>query len=213
MRIAIFGASGWIGGTVTREALDRGHTVTAIVRDPARLQLIHERLTVTTGDVTDPANVASVVVGHDVVAAAIGGRRQGHHEVVPAAVRALLTGLAQAGVKRLVWVGGASSLEAAPGVRLIDTPQFPAEWKAEALAQIEALELFRASMGGVEWSYLSPPALIEPGQRTSRYRTGGDQLLTDEKGESRISVEDYAVALVDEIERPAHICQRFTVAY
>jgi hypothetical protein len=144
---------------------------------------------------------------------AIGGRREAHYEVVPAAVRALLAGLAQDGVKRLVSVGGGSSLEVAPSVRLFDTPQFPAEWKAEASAQIEALELFRASTGDVEWSYLSPPAHIEPGQRTGRYRTGGDQLLTDEKGESRISVEDYAVALVDELERPAHIRQRFTVAY
>jgi len=213
MRIAVFGASGWIGGTVAREALDRGHTVTAIVRDPARLQLTHERLTVATGDVTDPTRVASVVAGHDAVAAAIGGRREAHHQVVPAAVRALLTGLAQAGVKRLIWVGGGGSLEVVPGMRLIDTPQFPADWKPEAAAQIEALQLFRASTGSVEWSYLSPPAIIEPGRRTDRYRAGGDQLLTDEKGESRISVEDYAVAFLDELEHPAHIRQRFTVAY
>ena len=213
MKIAIFGASGWIGGTITREALSRGHTVTAVVRDPARLQLTHERLTVATGDVTDPARVASVVAGHDAVAAAIGGRREGNHQVVPAAARALLTGLAQAGVKRLVWVGGGSSLEVAPGVRLFDTPQFPAEWKTEALSQIEALDIFRASRGNVEWSYLSPPLNIEPGQRTGQYRTGGDQLLKDEKGESRISVEDYAVAFLDELEYPTHIRQRFTVAY
>ena len=213
MKIAIFGASGWIGGTVAREALDRGHIVTAIVRDPARLQLRHERLTTMIGDVTDPTRVAAVVTGHDAVAAAIGGRREGHHEVVPAAVRSLLVGLPRAGVKRLVWVGGGGSLLVAPGVRLIDTPQFPAEWKAEASAQVQALELFRASTGGVEWSYLSPPAVIEPGQRTGRYRTGLDQLVTDEKGVSRISVEDYAVALLDELERPAHIRQRFTVAY
>jgi putative NADH-flavin reductase len=213
MRIVVFGASGWIGGTVAREALDRGHTVTAIVRDPARLQLTHERLTVATGDVTDPTSVASVVAGHDAVAAAIGGRREAHHPVVPAAARALLTGLAQAGVKRLVWVGGGGSLEVAPGMRLIDTPQFPADWKPEASAQIEALQFFRASTGSVEWSYLSPPAIIEPGRRTGQYRAGGDQLLTDEKGESRISVEDYAVAFLDELEHPAHIRQRFTVAY
>ena len=106
MRIAIFGASGWIGGTVTREALERGHSITAIVRDPARLEFTHERLTVVTGDVTDPARVASVVAGHAAVIASISGRREAQHQVVPAAVRALLTGLAQAGVNRLVWVGG-----------------------------------------------------------------------------------------------------------
>ena len=213
MKIAIFGASGWIGGAVAREALDRGHTVSAIVRDPARLQLNHKGLSAVTGDVTDSASISSVVAGVNAVAAAIGGRREGHHEVVSAAVRALLTGLAAAGVKRLVWVGGAGSLEVAPGVCLIDMPQFPAEWKAEALAQAEALKLFRASTGSVEWSFLSPPAMLEPGQRTGRYRTGGDQLLVDEKGVSRISVEDYAAALVDELERPSHLRQRFTVAY
>jgi putative NADH-flavin reductase len=213
MKIAIFGASGWIGGTVTREALDRGHIVTAIVRDPARLQLRHERLTTMIGDVTDPTRVAAVVAGHDAVAAAISGRREAHHEVVPAAVRSLLVGLPRAGVKRLVWVGGGGSLLVAPGVRVIDTPQFPAEWKAEASAQVQALELFRANASGVEWSFLSPPAVIEPGQRTGRYRTGLDHLVTDEKGVSRISVEDYAVALLDELERPAHVCRRFTVAY
>jgi putative NADH-flavin reductase len=213
MKIAIFGASGWIGGTVAREALDRGHIITAIVRDPARLQLRHERLSTMIGDVTDPTSVAAVVAGHDAVAAAISGRREAHHEVVPAAVRSLLVGLPRAGVKRLVWVGGGGSLLVAPGVRVIDTPQFPAEWKAEASAQVQALELFRASTSGVEWSFLSPPAVIEPGQRTGRYRTGRDQLVTDEKGVSRISVEDYAVAFLDELEHPAHICRRFTVAY
>jgi uncharacterized protein len=213
MKIAIFGASGWIGGTVTREALERGLTVTAIVRDPARLQLRHERLTTQICDVTDPAKVAAAVAGHDAVAAAISGRKDGHHEVVPAAVRSLLVGLPRAAVMRLVWVGGAGSLLVAPGVRLIDTPQFPAEWKAEASAQVHALELFRASTSDIEWSFLSPPVVIEPGQRTGRYRTGLDQLVTDEKGVSQISVEDYAVALLDELERPAHIRQRFTVAY
>lgn len=213
MRIAIFGASGRIGGTVTREALARDHIVTAIIRDPARFQLTHERLTTATGDVTEPDSIASAVAGHDAVVAAISGRKEAHHEVVPIAARTLLEGLPRAGVKRLVWVGGAGSLEAAPGLRLIDTPEFPAEWKAEASAQVEALGLFRASTGGVEWSFLSPPAIIEPGQRTGRYRTGGDQLVTDEKGESRISFQDYAVALIDELEHPAHICQRFTVAY
>ncbi len=213
MRIAIFGATGWIGGTVTREALNRGHTVTAIVRDPARLRFVHERLTVATGDATVPASVAATVAGKDAIVAAVGGRRDARHDIVPAAVHALLTGLPRADVKRLVWVGGAGSLEVAPGVRLIDTPEFPAESRAEAAAQAKALELFRTSAGDVEWTFLSPPALLEPGERTGRYRTGGDRLLTDGKGASRISVEDYAVALVDELEHPAHVRRRFTVAY
>ena len=213
MKIAIFGASGWIGGAVLREALERGHTVSAVVRDPARLQLAHERLAVVTGDADDPEKVAAVVRGHEAVIASVGGRRQQRHEVVPAAARALLEGLARAGVRRLLWVGGAGSLEVAPGTRLVDTPGFPAEYKAEALAQAEALEIFRSAAGEIEWSFLSPPAHIEPGARTGRCRIGGDRLLQDEKGESRISVEDYAVALLDELERPAHIRRRFTVAY
>lgn len=213
MRLAIFGASGWIGGTVAREALERGHDVTAVVRDPARLKLTHGRLTVVTGDVTDWAGIASIVAGHDAVAAAISGRRDKDHGVVSTAAHALLAGLVEADVNRLVWVGGAGSLEVSPGGRLIDTPQFPAEWKEEAMAQVEALELFRTAKTDVEWSFFSPAALIEPGKRTGQFRTGGDQLLTNDKGESRISVEDFAVALVDEIENPAHIRQRFTAAY
>lgn len=213
MRIALFGANGWIGGTVVREALSRGHAVTVVVRDPTR-QLKHERVEVARADATDAAQVASAVAGHDAVVASMSGRRDGNHGVVPAAARAMLAGLAQAGVKRLVWVGGAGSLEVAPGVRLIDTPQFPAEVKPESSAAIEALQVFRDStFDDVQWTYLSPPAILEPGQRTGRYRTGGDQLLKDDKGESRISVEDYAAALVDEVERPAHIRRRFTVAY
>jgi putative NADH-flavin reductase len=213
MNIAIFGATGWIGGTVTREALHRGHEVTAVVRDPGRLELEHSRLAVVIGDATDTDVIATAVAGHQAVAASIGGSREGNHSVVPAAAQALLAGLSQAGVKRLVWVGGAGSLEVAPGVRLIDTPQFPDDWKAGASAQVEALEVFRTYTGSVEWTYLSPAARLEPGTRTGRYRTGGDQLLTDDEKQSRISVEDYAVAFIDELERPAHLRQRFTVAY
>ncbi len=202
-----------VSKAVAREALGRGHALTAVVRDPSRLALAGQQLTVVTGDALNPASVASVVAGHDAVVAAIGGRRGGNHQIVPAAACALLTGLPKAGVERLLWVGGGGSLEVAPGIRVVDTPKFPIERKAEALAQVEALNVFRSSTGDVQWSYLSPPAIIEPGQRTGRYRTGGDQLLTDERSVSRISVEDYAVALVDEVERPTHVRQRFTVAY
>jgi uncharacterized protein len=213
MKLAIYGASGWIGGTVAAEALNRDHFVTAIARESSKVKLNHERLTVIIGDATDHASVAKAVAGHDAIVAAIGGRREARHDVVPAAVRALLIGLSQADVKRLVWVGGAGSLEAEPGVMYIDTPQFPAELKTEASAQVEALKLFRSSQEGIQWSFLSPPAHLERGVRSGRYQLGADQLLTDANGDSRISVADYAVALVDEIERAAHIRRRFTVAY
>jgi putative NADH-flavin reductase len=210
MKIAIFGATGWIGGTVAREALGRGHAVTAVVRDPSRLTLAGVKAV--KADALDVEQVAAAVAGHDAVGAAISGRRDGDPQHIVAAARALLEGAPRAGVRRLVWTGGAGSLEAAPGVRLVDTPRFPAEWKPEALAQAEALGVFRAA-AGIEWVYISPAAIIEPGARTGHFRIGGDQLLTDAKGESRISVDDYAIAFVDELERAAHVRQRITVAY
>jgi putative NADH-flavin reductase len=213
MRIAIFGASGWIGGTVAREALGRGHEVTAVVRDPSRFTLSGESLKVATADATDPDQVASAALGQDAVGAAISGRRDHDAGIIVAAARALLDGLPRANVRRFVWAGGAGSLEAAPGVRLVDSPDFPAEWKPEALAQAEALAVIRGAGPGMEWTYISPAAIIAPGERTGKFRIGGDQLLTDEKGESRISVEDYAIAFVDEIEQTAHPRRRITVAY
>lgn len=213
MKIALFGATGRIGGTIAREALERGHTVTAIVRDPSRLELSHERLAVVTGEITDAASVAAAVAGHDAVAVAIGGRRDGRHDVVTDAVRAVLTGLPRGGVRRLVWVGGAGSLEVAPGVALIDSPDFPPDYLGEATPMVEALRIFRESSAEVDWTFMSPPILIEPGERTGHYRIGGDHLLFDDKGASRISMEDYAAAFIDELEHPAHVRRRFTVAY
>ncbi|MBI5647587.1 MAG: NAD(P)-dependent oxidoreductase [Ignavibacteriae bacterium] len=211
MNIALFGASGWVGGTILREALERGHSVTAIVRDPSKITFTHERLSVAAGDSADAASVASGARGHEVAAAAIGGRATAQHEVVPASAQALLAGLGQAGVPRLVWVGGAGSLEVAPGMRLVDTPQFPADYKAEALAQADALEVFRATETPVTWTVVSPAIMVLPGTRSGRYRSGGDQLLTNDKGESSISVEDYAAAFVDEIEKAANPGRRISV--
>jgi hypothetical protein len=213
MKIALFGATGWIGGGVAREALERGHLVTAVVRDKSRFTLENENLSTTMGDISDPASVVLAIAAHDAVIAALGSRREGNHKIVTEGARILLGALPHSGVRRVIWVGGAGSLDVSPGVQLIDAPAFPAGWKAEAAAQVEALKIFRAMGGSNEWTFLCPPALLEPGQRTWRYRTGGDQLLTDEKGDSRISVEDFAVAVLDELERPAHIRKRFTVAY
>jgi hypothetical protein len=127
------------------------------------------------------------------------------------AARSLIDGLARARVGRLVVVGGAGSLEVAPGVQLVDTPEFPAAWKEGSLAQREALAVYRAA--ALDWTYISPAALISPGKRTGQYRTGTDRLVTDEKGESLISIEDYAVAFVDEIENGRFVRRRMTVAY
>lgn len=213
MKIALFGATGHLGHSILEEALTRGYTVIAIVRDPARLTRHDNQLTVIRGDVTQPASWLKAVRDVDAVVASLSGRRGNHHDSVPASARVLLAQLPAAGVKRLLWVGGAGSLETAPGVMVIDDPKFPADLKPEVAAQQQALEIFRNSPGEVEWTYVSPAALIEDGERRGRYRIGGDQLLVDTKGVSRISVADYAVALLDRIEQHDALSQRITVAY
>lgn len=211
MKIALFGASGTIGQRIAQEALRRGHQVTAIVRDPASVQTNDPQLTVMQGNALDPASVAQVAAGHDVVVSAISPKDQAL-QAIPDAAHSLLAGVKRAGVKRLVIVGGAGSLEVAPGLRLADTPDFPAAWKGIAQAHHEALDIYRQN-SDVDWAYASPAAFITPGERTGTYRLGTEQLVTDEKGESRISTEDFAVALLDEIENPRFIRQRFTAAY
>jgi uncharacterized protein len=211
MKIALFGAGGHIGRQIAAEALARGHQVEAVVRDPRKLTL--PGVAVREGDATDAASVARAVAGQDAAIDAVGARLpDGDPQVVVRAVQGLVAGLEQARVARLLVVGGAGSLEVAPGVQVVDTPEFPAAWKPVALAHRDALALLRQN-ATLDWTYLSPAALIEPGPRTGVYRLGGDQLLTDENGASRISIADYAKALIDELETPRHVRQRMTVAY
>jgi uncharacterized protein len=125
---------------------------------------------------------------------------------------AIIAAVKQAGLKRVLWVGGAGGLEVRPGVRVIDDPAFPEAIKPGALATLNALEQLRQETT-LEWSYLAPSASLQPGQRTAHFRLGGDQLLTDNAGKSSISVQDYAVAMIDELEHRAHLRQRFTVGY
>ncbi len=213
MKIAIIGATGWIGGTVTHELLRRGHDVTAVARDPAKLATKHARLSAVHADLKDGASISKAVAGHDAVIASVASRKDGVAGFQVSTAKLLLAILPRAGVKRLIWVGGAGSLEVAPGMRLVDSPEFPAQWKQEALAQADTLEVFRQSNAALDWTFLSPPAMIGPGLRTGKYRTGENKLLANEKGESTISVDDFAMALVDELEKPKHIRARFTVAY
>lgn len=213
MKIALFGATGHIGHGILDEALARGHQVLAVLRDPARLATRHAKLQIVQGDAAQPASWLDAVRGSDAAIASLSARSDGQHQRVPAAARSLLETLAEAGVPRLAWVGGAGSLLAAPGLRVIDTPAFPAEWKPEAEAQDQSLAVFRASQAAIDWVYVSPAALIEDGERTGRYRQGGDQLLLDAQGASRISIADYAVALLDRVERNDAPRRRITVAY
>ncbi len=211
MKLIVFGATGKLGSRIVKEALERGHQVTAVVRDATRFQDSHERLTAAIGDVTDAASVAAVVTGHDAVISAVGPTRNSRPELVVDAARALIDGLTRAGIRRVVVGGGAGSLEVSPGVQLVDTPDFPKEWLDIALAHRDALDVIRAA--DLDWTYISPAAFLQPGERTGKYRIGTDQLLTDEKGESRISMEDLAIAFLDEVEKPRFVRRRMTAAY
>jgi putative NADH-flavin reductase len=217
MKIVLFGATGNVGKRVAEEARRRGHEVVGVVReDPAALQPPAPGVGLMRGDATDASSVAAAVRGADVVVNAISPRPNARGlpaPSLPAAVRALVAGLRQANVRRLLWVGGAGSLEVSPGQALVDQPTFPAAYKPEALAQREALQLLRAEAGDLDWTYLSPAVEIAPGSRTGKYRTTGDRVLADAAGKSAITFEDYAVAVLDELERPGHVRQRFGVAY
>jgi putative NADH-flavin reductase len=212
MKIAIFGASGMIGQRITQEALARGHQVTALGRSPEKVTIQHPNLTVQAANALDPASVAAAVAGHDVVVSSISPNGQEPQVLVDSA-HSLLEGVERAGVRRLIVVGGAGSLEVAPGVQLLDSPDFPAAWRPGAVAHRDGLNIYRQSQSSVDWTFFSPANIIRPGERTGTYRTASDQLITDEQGESRISAEDYAVALLDEIETPRFARRRFTAAY
>ena len=213
MKLVLFGATGHIGHAILDEALARGHDVTAVARDSSRVKQQHEKLHVVTGTVEESAIWLAYAKHADAVIASLSARRSGNYDEVPSTAQKLLETLDGTNVKRLLWVGGAASLEVAPGVKVIDDPHFPEAWKPEALAQARALEVFRASNADVDWTYISPAALIEDGERTGKYRIGGDKLLTDDKGVSRISVADYAIALLDRLEKGDALRQRITVAY
>ncbi|MGV9777646.1 NAD(P)-dependent oxidoreductase [Streptosporangium sp. NPDC003464] len=206
MRILLIGASGMIGSRVAAEARARGHEVTGVTRRGTAGTAV--------ADASDPAAMARLAAGHDAVVSAVAPPRDGSEPSGPllAAVRGLLGGLREAGVRRLVMVGGAGSLEVAPGARLVDSPDFPEIYRSEALALAQALELLRAEAGDLDWTYISPAIVIEPGERTGKFRLGGDQVLVDDRGDSFISAEDYAVALVDELENSQAVRRRITVA-
>jgi putative NADH-flavin reductase len=202
MKIALIGATGNAGSRILAELSRRHHTVTAIVRNPERVPAL-PGVTPLRADVNDVHGLAAALKGHDAVVSSV--------HFTASDPRKLIAAVGASGVSRYLVVGGAGSLEVAPGVKLIDTPEFPAIYKKEAAAGGAFLDLLRQE-SKLDWTYLSPSALFVPGERTGKFRLGGDQLLSNEKGSS-ISFEDYAIALADEIEKPAHSRQRFTVGY
>lgn len=214
MKVLIYGAGGMIGSRIAAELLARGHQVTAGIRTADRASGLDPRLTSDVTDVTDAASVARAAVGHDAVVSAVGAPYDGSASPTfqVETVKSLVEGLRNAGVSRLALVGGAGSLEVAPGIDLVDTPEFPALWKSNSLDHREELRVIR-TVDDVDWVYLSPAALIEPGERTGIFRTGGEQLLVDGEGNSRISAEDFAVALADLLESGQPVRTRITVAY
>ena len=209
MKIAIFGAGGTIGQRILLEALVRGHEVKALARNPENFPIAHPRLTVAQVDIMDPVSVAEEITDEDVVVNATGSRdNDAARAFYIDSTNAIIEGVKRMGGKRLIVVGGAGSLEVSPGVQLIDTDAFPKEFLPVALASRETLAILRNA--NIEWTYFSPSAFIAPGKRTGKYRLGTNQLLTNDANESYISVEDYAFALVDEIEHPQFIRQQFT---
>jgi putative NADH-flavin reductase len=203
MKIAVIGASGNAGSRITAELARRGHSVTAIARHPEKIASA-ANVTPTKGDLMDQTALTGLLAGHDAAISSV-------HFLASDPVK-LVAAAKESKVGRYLVVGGAGSLEVAPGVRLVTTPGFPVAYKAEAEKGSAFLDLLRAEKE-LNWTFLSPSALFTAGERTGKFRLGIDQLLTASDGKSSISFEDFAVALADEIERPAHIRQRFTVGY
>jgi len=212
MKIAVFGASGRIGSRVVNEALSRGLDVTAVVRHPENYTGERPHLKVAKGDIFKTQEVESCAFDHDVVVSAYNNTRGVPPSTIAEVAVPLINGLKQAHVKRLIIVGGAGTLEVKPGLQLVDTPDFPPAYKAAALAQREALKIYQKETE-LEWTYISPAAETAPGERTGNFRTGGNQLIIDSSGRSFITMEDLAVAIVDEILNRQHIRQHFTVGY
>jgi uncharacterized protein len=211
MKIALIGATGFIGSKILTEALNRGHHVTAIARHIDKLPQ-HANLTAKTGDATDEAQAAALLKGQDAVISSFAptGAADQFAGFLDS-YKTIINAVKKAGIKRLLVVGGAGSLEV-NGVQLVDGGGIPEAWKAGVLGLREVLYTLRKE-NDLEWTFLSPSATIEPGERTGKFRLGHDDLLVDAEGKSHISVEDYAVAMIDELEKPAHTRQRFTVGY
>jgi putative NADH-flavin reductase len=213
MKVVLLGATGFVGSALLKEALDRGHAVTAIVRHGEKLEE-REGLTARDGDVYDTASLATLIQGNEAIISAFnaGWKNPNLYDDQVRGTASIIAAIKKAGITRVLWVGGAGGLEVAPGVRVVDSPDMPAWVRPGSLAMINALDQLREEPE-LEWSYLSPSADLKPGERTGKFRLGNDQLLVDATGQSTISVQDYAVAMIDELENPTHVRQRFTAGY
>lgn len=214
MNIALIGATGFVGSAVLNEALNRGYEVTAIARDTSKIIAKSEKLTLVTADVYDTEALAKILKGHDAVVNAFnaGWTNPNLYEDFIKGSESIQQAVKLSGVKRLLVVGGAGSLEIAPGVQLVDTPEFPAQWKSGATAARDYLNTIKKETE-LDWTFLSPAINLHPGTRTGAFRLGTDQPVFDTDHKSAISVEDMAVAIIDELEQNQFIKRRFTLGY
>ena len=214
-KIVIIGASGFVGSAILNEAIDRGHKVTAVVRHPEEITLVNKNLVIKQGDVSLSATVKEASKGADAVISAYnpGWKNPDIAKETTLVYKAIIEGVKKSGVKRLLVVGGAASLFISPGKRLMDAGIIPESFQpaVRALADIYLVEL--TAEKSLDWVFFSPAGVIEQGLRTGKFRLGKDDLIVNKAGESRISVQDYAVAMIDELEKPVHHQERFTIGY
>lgn len=204
MKIAHVGATGKVGGSILAELRRRGHQVTAIARHAPAAAQSANGVAFAQGDITQPEDLARVLASHEAVISSA--------PFIPGSSPGLLDAVRRSGVRRYIVVGGAGTLEVAPGKLLKDSGAIPAEWLPAVNEGAQMLALLRTEPS-LDWTFFSPAALIGPGPRTGKFRLGTDQLIADAQGQSNISYDDYAIALVDELERPRHIRRRFTIGY
>ena len=210
MKVALYGATGKSGSRILQELASRGHRVTAIVRDPARLPQQGPGVVVKQDDLSDPKKIAAAINGAEAVISAYAPPQDRPDEIVDVTQRQV-EALNHGANVRLIVVGGAGGLNVAPGVALVDSGHLPEAYQPIARAHVSALNVLKAST--IDWTYLAPAAYFIPGERTGKFRLGKDELIANAEHESRISMEDYAIALVDELEKPRHRRQRFSVGY
>lgn len=201
--VALIGASGRIGTKIAQELLRRGHSVTGIARNPEKIQA-QNGLTAKAGDFTNPQSIADTLKGHDAIISAA--------SFIPGQAENLIASVRGSCVKRFLMVGGAASLKTEDGRKVFDTIQLPEEWKAPVMEGMRTLGLLR-DVNDIDWTFFSPAVTIQPGERTGKFRLGKEQVVKDAEGNSKISFDDYAIAMVDELERGENIKGRFTIGY
>ena len=220
MNIVLVAATGRAGRTILEELIRRGHTVTAVARNPGKLpENLPDTVKPACVDLHDTDRLAELMKGADAVVSAFGPSStdpryisdENYTDQLVNVTRRLIDAVRISGVPRLIVAGGAGSLQYAPGMTVLESGYWPEKFVPIARSHFKAFAALKKS--GIDWTYFSPPMLIEPGERTGKFRLGNDDLIRDAEGRSRVSFEDYAVALVDELEKPAHRRARFTIGY